>query len=408
MKINDVIVNEYQMGNIGQPGRTTTASTASTASTAGTASQQFPLSPQAQAALSGGAMGGQPPKNQAAQPNKAGSKKAASSGGKVPPQPTLNGKPSTGPKGQAWLKKYGATHNPDGSPKAAATTADPSIDPYDPNKDPNVQMTPQSSIQSAQSDADKKAAIGGNLPPAAAAPVNPPTTGPNVAPTNTAANVPQGGAGPNTSPWGGKPNASSANAMADFQRLAGITPTVNNQTSSYNKPPAKELPPGLASATTPQGSAENPAGQAAQPQGNPDYGNMTPQDAATAYDAQLQAQGKPGLEKGQGVVGSGTGTAVTTGTGSPLQYDHSDAMMAWRQAHPMQSPPDHATAKKWYEKELARKANPQPGFFSNLFGGNKKQDAGPTGNVNNQSSGYTQPQKESSELALIRKLSGLK
>jgi hypothetical protein len=39
--------------------------------------------------------------------------------GKVPPQPTLNGKPSTGPKGQAWLKKYGATHNPDGTPKAA-------------------------------------------------------------------------------------------------------------------------------------------------------------------------------------------------------------------------------------------------------------------------------------------------
>jgi hypothetical protein len=52
---------------------------------------------------------------------------------KVPPQPMLNGKPSTGPKGQEWLKKYGATHNPDGTPKAgtvktvdapkAATTA---------------------------------------------------------------------------------------------------------------------------------------------------------------------------------------------------------------------------------------------------------------------------------------------
>jgi len=46
----------------------------------------------------------------------------ASSGsttGKVPPQPTLNGKPSTGPKGQEWLAKYGATHNPDGTPKSA-------------------------------------------------------------------------------------------------------------------------------------------------------------------------------------------------------------------------------------------------------------------------------------------------
>ena len=40
--------------------------------------------------------------------------------GNVPKQPTLNGKPSNGPKGQAWMKKYGATHNPDGTPKAPA------------------------------------------------------------------------------------------------------------------------------------------------------------------------------------------------------------------------------------------------------------------------------------------------
>lgn len=45
--------------------------------------------------------------------------------GKVPPQPTLKGKPSTGPKGQAWLKKYGATHNPDGTPKVAAGNTEP-------------------------------------------------------------------------------------------------------------------------------------------------------------------------------------------------------------------------------------------------------------------------------------------
>ena len=48
---------------------------------------------------------------------------APAAGGKVPPQPTLSGKPSTGPKGQAWLQKYGATHNPDGSPKAAGAPA---------------------------------------------------------------------------------------------------------------------------------------------------------------------------------------------------------------------------------------------------------------------------------------------
>jgi hypothetical protein len=390
MKINDVIVNEYQMGNIGRPGRTTTAGTAGTA---GTASQQFPLSPEAQAALSGGAMGGQPPKNQAAQPNKAGSKKAASSGGKVPPQPTLNGKPSTGPKGQAWLKKYGATHNPDGSPKAAATPADPSIDPYDPNKDTNVKMTPQSEIQAAQSDADKKAAISANLPPVAA----PAQQG---APNDDIQRLAQlaGSMRQQTTP-------------DSMPTTSAVTPQSIGATNLQGEDPPKTAAPNSGSSYTGDiGTATNdaPAGQAAQPQGNPDYGKMNPQDAAAAYDAQLKAQGKPGLEKGQGVVGTGTGTAMTTGTGSPLQYDHSDAMMAWRQAHPMQSPPDHATAKKWYEKELARKANPQPGFFSNLFGGNKTQDAGPTGNVNNQSSGYTQPQKESSELALIRKLSGLK
>jgi hypothetical protein len=43
-------------------------------------------------------------------------------GGNVPPQPRLNGKPSTGPKGQEWLEKYGKTHNPDGTPKAADTS----------------------------------------------------------------------------------------------------------------------------------------------------------------------------------------------------------------------------------------------------------------------------------------------
>jgi hypothetical protein len=81
----------------------------------------------------------------------------------------------------------------------------------------------------------------------------------------------------------------------------------------------------------------------------------------------------------------------------------------------MQSPPDHATAKKWYEKELERKAQGQKtadnikGFLNkiNPFA-SKQQDAGPTGNVNNQSSGYTQPQQESAELAMLRKLSGLK
>ena len=66
---------------------------------------------------------------------------APAAGGKVPPQPTLSGKPSTGPKGQAWLQKYGATHNPDGTPKAAGAPKAPApAAPANPNgagRDPN-------------------------------------------------------------------------------------------------------------------------------------------------------------------------------------------------------------------------------------------------------------------------------
>ena len=46
---------------------------------------------------------------------------AVTSSTNVPPQPTLNGKPSTGPKGKAWLAQYGTTHNANGTPKAGQT-----------------------------------------------------------------------------------------------------------------------------------------------------------------------------------------------------------------------------------------------------------------------------------------------
>jgi hypothetical protein len=49
--------------------------------------------------------------------NSRGSRPAASSTN-VRPQPTLDGKPSPGPKGQAWLAQYGKTHNANGTPKA--------------------------------------------------------------------------------------------------------------------------------------------------------------------------------------------------------------------------------------------------------------------------------------------------
>ena len=84
-------------------------------------------------------------------------------------------------------------------------------------------------------------------------------------------------------------------------------------------------------------------------------GNMNPKDAEREFNASRAGTGKE-LKAGQGFVGTGTNTTTMTGGGTPLQYDHSDAMMAWRKAHPMQSPPDNATAQKWYDKQQARKS----------------------------------------------------
>jgi hypothetical protein len=159
MKINDVL-NEYQTGNIGKPGNVTQPGKPP-------ASQQFPLSKDAQAALSGGAINPSQPAGQATQPKKAAPKKSLPPGN-VPPQPTLKGKPSTGPKGQAWLKKYGATHNPDGSPKAAAPAVAPAATGQD--------------APSAELDRLKQLAIGGSQPAPAPATAEPaaPTPAPNV------------------------------------------------------------------------------------------------------------------------------------------------------------------------------------------------------------------------------------
>ena len=45
---------------------------------------------------------------------------APSTSSRVPPRPTVNNLPSTGPKGLEWVKKYGKTHNDDGTPKVIA------------------------------------------------------------------------------------------------------------------------------------------------------------------------------------------------------------------------------------------------------------------------------------------------
>lgn len=160
MKINEVIIKEAEDSGYDAMGNVTT----------GTPSAS-PVNVAAAPAPAG--QGGQP--------------KSAPAAGKVPPQPTLNGKPSTGPKGQAWLKKYGATHNPDGTPKAAAPAAaapaaDPTIDPYDPNKDTNVTQAGASDNTTAELDRLKQLAVGGAQPAPAAPPAQAaaPTPPPNV------------------------------------------------------------------------------------------------------------------------------------------------------------------------------------------------------------------------------------
>ncbi len=192
-------------------------------------------------------------------------------------------------------------------------------------------------------------------------------------------------------------------ATADFQKLAGITPTVNNQSSSYTQTSPKELPPGLAGAITPQGSAENPPGQAAQPR-----------DASTVPDAAKGVQTTPNVNPDTGLDATPKKVAGTSNVTSG-----SDDEMAWRSKNPnwQYLPPnqqypgpgnwDPKTGRsKQAQAQADANADAVKGFLNkiNPFA-KKQQDAGPTGNVNNQSSGYTQ--QESAEMEILRKLSGL-
>ena len=94
---------------------------------------------------------------------------APAAGGKVAPQPTLNGKPSTGPKGQAWLKKYGATHNPDGTPKAAAGNTQPA--PGGPTTITNPAQANQAAAPAPAPAAEPAAAPAATTPPPQANPL---------------------------------------------------------------------------------------------------------------------------------------------------------------------------------------------------------------------------------------------
>lgn len=261
-----------------------------------------------------------------------------------------------GGKTMAALNKAGAKAPPGfkpvpvkaKQPKTAKQQTDPTKDPYDPNKDPNVQMTPQSEIQAAQSDADKKAAISANLPPVAAA-----------TPTATATDT------------------RGAAAMAS---KSGQTPA--NSGSSY---------------TGNIGTATNdaPASQSAQPDATT---NINP-------DTGLDATPKP--------VTTGTGGTTNITTASQDEYAWRAKNPNWNMTGAQYPGPGNWDPRTGRSKAAQAQADANAaavkGFFNkiNPFA-SKPQDAGATGNVNNQNSGYTQPQRESAELDIIRKLSGLK
>jgi hypothetical protein len=237
--------------------------------------------------------------------------------------------------------------------------ADPSIDPYDPSKDPslaagNAELAKPAPAENPDLDRLKQLAIGQNTmnqqaskQGAAMAQAANPTPAPNVNALGVAqtANVP-GLAGTPPAGQGGKPTPGPADAAPAAARGEPTSPNVNPDTG-LDATPKKVA--GSSNLTT--GSDDEMAWRAK----NPNW-NMTNKQY-------------PG----------------------PGQWD-----------------PQTGRSKKEIEQGK-QNLDAVKGFFNkiNPFA-SKPQDAGPAGNVNNQSSGYNQPQKESSELAMLRKLSGLK
>jgi hypothetical protein len=310
MKINDVIIKEAGFADAYAMRNTQTLPVTTSTPGPGTAGGQAVHEAAAPVAA---------PKKAA--PKKAAPKKSLPPGN-VPPQPTLKGKPSTGPKGQAWLKKYGATHNPDGSPKAAAPAVAPAATGQD--------------APSAELDRLKQLAIGGSQPAPAPATAEPaaPTPPPNVNALGIAqaANV--------SNPLQPAPQADTpAPAPAPAPDLAADLAAAQNSGSSY---------------TGNIGTATNDAlaGQTAQPANvNPDTG------ASTVAPPVKTSSG--------GTLTSSDGKAVTS---------RSNDEIAWANANP------------------ANRFNP------NGYPGPGNWDP---------RTGRTKTAKESTELALIRKLSGL-
>lgn len=276
--------------------------------------------------------------------------------GKVPPQPTLNGKPSTGPKGQAWLQKYGATHNPDGTPKvnamAGADAGNQTSSGY--TAQDQAQQTPQAAASTSADIAAAGAAFQSQQPAPAAPVADPkPAVDPSVA------------AGQNLGAMAAKEKDSKS--AADFQKLAGISPTTSAQPAA---PAAPVVPVGLASATTPQAGGSAPSGPTA---------TADPEGTGSGQAAQPAAQVNPdtGLSTAPKPVTSGSGQPVKTGTGGTVTSRSQDEL-AWASKQPM-----GGTGQQY----------PGPGNWDPKTGRTVKKEQAST---------------ESTEMQLIRKLAGLR
>ena len=249
-----------------------------------------------------------------AQAGKVTTKKATPASGKIPAQPTLNGQPSTGPKGQEWLTKYGATHNPDGTPKAAV---DQAAVPASANAsssytgapaaaqaaEPAAQPATPSAGTTAEIDRLKQLAIGGQQPAAQAAQAAEPAAAEPAANPGTGA----GGIAFNQGSLGTRAPEPQAEPAAG-QRPGGI---------AFNQ------------------DAGTTSGQAAQ--------------AAPAPEAPAPAAAPAAPSTVAPVVKTGTGGTLTTRDGKPVT-SRSDDEIAWAQKNPYQPYPGPG----WQEKQNAQ------------------------------------------------------
>jgi translation initiation factor IF-2 len=253
---------------------------------------------------------------QKAAPKKAAPKKAAApTGGKVPPQPTLNGQPSTGPKGQAWLKKYGATHNPDGTPKAAASATAPA--PAATGQD----------APSAELDRLKQLAIGGSQPPAtAAAPAAPEPAAPTPAPNVNALGI-----------------AQAANVANPLQP----TPQADASTGQATQP------------------AEKPA---EQPAAQPAPGEFTP--VPSGYNTTAPAV----TDRSGNQVKTGTGGTLTSRSDDELAWASKQPMGGTGQQYPGAGNWDPKTGR---DLKAAAQGEKNWQSIKNFFGGKKQPAAQP-------------------------------